>query len=74
MLSWSDPGPEKEKLNLAEILESQVTLYQARAEFQGIRLVLEPLPELKPVLGNRVNVEEVISNLISNALKYTENG
>ena len=65
---------EKEKLNLAEILESQVTLYQARAESQGIRLVLEPLPELKPVLGNRVNVEEVISNLISNALKYTENG
>ena len=65
---------EKEKLNVAKILESQVILYQARAESQGIRLVLEPLPELKPALGNRVNVEEVISNLISNALKYTENG
>ncbi|MFC1580214.1 response regulator [Thermodesulfobacteriota bacterium] len=65
---------EKEKLDLAEILESQVTLYQAKAESQGIRLVLEPLSDLKPVLGNRVNVEEVISNLISNALKYTEDG
>jgi PAS domain S-box-containing protein len=65
---------EKERLDLAEILESQVTLYQAKAQSQGIHLVLDPPPELRPVLGNRVNVEEVISNLISNALKYTEKG
>jgi PAS domain S-box-containing protein len=65
---------ERESLDLDNILESQVALYQARAESRDIRLFLEPLPELDPILGNRVNIEEVISNLISNAVKYTPEG
>ena len=30
--------------------------------------------ELSPVLGNRLNMEEVISNLIRNGIKYTPEG
>ena len=65
---------ERERLDLGSILENQVALYQAKANSRNIRLILEPIPELKPILGNKVNIEEVISNLVSNAVKYTPDG
>jgi PAS domain S-box-containing protein len=65
---------EKEKLNLAEIIEDQVTFHSASAQAKGISLELEPLPELPPVVVNRANMAEVFSNLIGNAIKYTPEG
>lgn len=65
---------EKENLNTAEFLADQVAFYQAKAQAKDIRLELGPLPELPPVLANRSNMEEVLSNLISNALNYTPEG
>jgi signal transduction histidine kinase len=65
---------EKEKLNLKHILEDQVNFYQASAKDKGLDLVLDKIPELPPIMGNRQNIEEVFSNLISNATKYTPEG
>jgi two-component system phosphate regulon sensor histidine kinase PhoR len=65
---------EKENLNIAEFLADQVAFYQAKAQAKDIRLELGPLPELPPVLANRSNMEEVLSNLITNALNYTPEG
>ncbi len=65
---------EKEKLELGEILEAMVDFHRAKARDKGIELVLAPMPQLPPVLGNRHNIEEVISNLVSNAIKYTCQG
>ena len=65
---------EKENLNTAEFLADQVAFYQAKAQAKDIRLELGPLPKLPPVLANRSNMEEVLSNLISNALNYTPEG
>ena len=62
---------EREQLSLAEILEDQVTFHGAASQAKKISLKLEPLPELPPVFANRRNMEEVFSNLISNAIKYT---
>ena len=63
-----------EQLNLGDILEDQVAFHGAKAQAKGISLVLEPLPELAPVFANRRNMEEVFSNLISNAISYTPEG
>ena len=65
---------EREQLNLGEILEDQVTFQGAAAQAKKISLTLEPLPELPPVFANRRNMEEVFSNLISNAINYTPEG
>jgi PAS domain S-box-containing protein len=65
---------EKERLNISEILAEQVAFHRSRAEAKNIRLELDPLPELPPVMGNRYNMEEVLSNLISNAINYTPEG
>lgn len=65
---------EKEQLNLADILADQVAFHSAKAQAKGISLTLEPPVELAPVVGDRRNIEEVFSNLISNAISYTPEG
>ena len=65
---------EKEQLNLADLLEDQVAFHAAAAQAKGISLALEPLPKLAPVFVDRRNMEEVFSNLISNAINYTPEG
>jgi len=65
---------EKENLNMVELLTEQVSFHQAKAQEKEIRLELEPLPKLPPLLGNRQNMEEILSNLITNSINYTPNG
>ena len=65
---------EKEQLNLSDILADQVAFHAAKAQAKGISLELEPLPELAPVFVDRRNMDEVFSNLISNAINYTPEG
>jgi len=65
---------EKEKLDVTGLLGDQVAFYDERARSKGIRLNLVEPPDLSPILGNRFNIEEVLSNLISNAIRYTPEG
>ncbi|MGD9211234.1 MAG: response regulator [Desulfobacteraceae bacterium] len=65
---------EKERLQLAPILIDQVTFYNPKAQSKGITMELESLPELPQIMANRINMEELISNLISNAIRYTPEG
>ena len=65
---------EKEQFNLADILEDQVAFHGATAQAKGVSLALSPLPKLAPVFADRRNMEEVFSNLISNAINYTPEG
>lgn len=44
------------------------------AASRGIRLKAEPLPELPPLLGDEDRLLQVLSNLTSNALRYTPKG
>jgi two-component system phosphate regulon sensor histidine kinase PhoR len=65
---------EKERLHLASLLNEQVGFQLTGARSKGIHLDLEPLSELPPVLANKRSIEEVISNLLTNAIKYTPEG
>ncbi|MEW5721563.1 MAG: response regulator [Thermodesulfobacteriota bacterium] len=65
---------EKERTDLAPLLAGQVEFHRAKAEAKGISLDLAPCPGLPPVLANAGNIEEVISNLITNAINYTPSG
>jgi signal transduction histidine kinase len=59
---------------MGELLADQVDFHNAKAQTKNINLVLEPLSQLPPVLANRSNMEEVLSNLITNAVNYTPEG
>ena len=66
---------EKEKFDIRSLLEEQVAFFQPTAAAKGIKLELDSLPDLPPILANKGNIEEVFSNLITNAINYTpENG
>jgi two-component system, OmpR family, phosphate regulon sensor histidine kinase PhoR len=68
-------NPEKEKLQLTSMLADQALFHLPKAQAKHISLALAPLPDLPPVLANKMNMEEVLSNLIINAINYTpENG
>jgi PAS domain S-box-containing protein len=62
---------ERIKCNMAEILKEQVDFHYQKARAKGIRLELAQLPDLLHVLANKQNMEEVLSNLITNAINYT---
>jgi two-component system, OmpR family, phosphate regulon sensor histidine kinase PhoR len=66
---------EKEKLQLASLLADQAMFHLPKARSRNIALELAALPELPPVLANRLSMEEILCNLITNAIQYTpENG
>jgi two-component system phosphate regulon sensor histidine kinase PhoR len=62
---------EKEQLQLSTLLTDQISFHKPKAQAKAIALELMPLPELPPVLANRMNMEEVLTNLICNAINYT---
>jgi two-component system phosphate regulon sensor histidine kinase PhoR len=62
---------ERTEFDMSEVLKDQVEFHQPKAQAKGIQLKLEPLPDLPPVLVNKQNMEEVFSNLITNAINYT---
>ncbi|MFO8084197.1 MAG: ATP-binding protein [Desulfobacterales bacterium] len=65
---------EKEKLNMSELLSDQVSFHQACAQKAGCPIHLELRDDFLPVVANRQNMEEVFSNLINNAVKYSPQG
>jgi signal transduction histidine kinase/CheY-like chemotaxis protein len=61
--------------NLRELLENVIRLMDRPAESKGLRLYLHIDPGVRlPVRGDPVRVRQVLTNLISNAVKFTEKG
>ena len=61
--------------NLRELLHSVITLMERPAEAKGLHLLLNLDPAVRlPVRGDPVRLRQILSNLISNAIKFTERG
>ncbi|MEO5963486.1 MAG: ATP-binding protein [Thermomonas sp.] len=66
---------ETTTFNLRELLESVITLMERPAEAKGLRLELNIDQGVRlPVRGDPVRLRQILSNLISNAVKFTERG
>ncbi len=65
---------EREELNLEELIKEHVNLYRGEADEKSICLTGRPSEKDLFIMGNRINIEEVVSNLISNAIRYTPAG
>jgi two-component system phosphate regulon sensor histidine kinase PhoR len=61
-----------ESFDLREAVERQVAEFRARGA-RGLRISLEAGPPV-PVEADRARVDQVIANLLDNAIKYTEYG
>ncbi|WP_299978124.1 response regulator [Desulfobacula sp.] len=65
---------EREELDLIELIKDQVVLYRDQANSKSIHLIIKKTRKEIRMMGNRTNIEEVISNLISNAIRYSPDG
>ncbi|MDP1988069.1 ATP-binding protein, partial [Phenylobacterium sp.] len=65
----------EEPFHLAGLLDDVASLWAARAEAKGINLAFsyEGLQD-QWALGDAVRIKQILNNLISNALKFTESG
>ena len=66
---------ETTNFNLRELLENVIRLMDRPAESKGLRLYLHLDAAVRlPVRGDPVRLRQVLTNLISNAVKFTEKG
>ena len=65
---------EKEALNLEGIISDAVEQAMPLIHSRGHLLTIRELPELAVVLGDRKRLVQIVSNLLTNAAKYTPDG
>lgn len=76
LLSQAESGQlvlQKSRLNLSEVARDLVDQFQIPAEAAGVRLGAD-LPEDCAASLDRMQIERLITNLLSNALKFTPEG
>lgn len=61
-------------VDLGSVLTETLELFEAQAREQGISLELAAIPPVPPVPGDRDRILQVLSNLVGNALKFTQAG
>ncbi|BBD07170.1 ATP-binding protein [Desulfovibrio ferrophilus] len=68
-------GIETKVFNLAETLQHLVELFQPTAKKSGIELHSHFDPTIpKEILGDTLRLQQVLNNLVGNALKFTDKG
>ncbi len=74
-LESGDVSLELSRLNIEGPVRHAMMLLEQKAADKGITIDSSEIKEVPPVLGDRGRVEQVLINLLDNAIKYTpENG
>ena len=63
---------DKRPVDLADVARAVAASFEPRFNERGVRLVVETEPAV--VMGDRDRLEQIATNLVANALRYTENG
>jgi len=64
-------GPRSEPCDLGAIVEEVLSLAEADARRQGVRIAQNVAPALPPILGDRVLIAQALLNLVRNAIDAT---
>jgi heavy metal sensor kinase len=76
MISKTKAGvdkPVREKVDLGRLVREACTLFGTMAEDKGLTLICETAENCE-ILGDVRSIQRMISNLLDNAIKYTDSG
>ncbi|MFN2353580.1 MAG: sensor histidine kinase, partial [Desulfopila sp.] len=64
-------GGSREEVDIKALLEEQIHFHEAAAAEKELELRLETSGDLPPLTADKQGLEEVLTNLITNAIKYS---
>ncbi len=56
------------------VLDDLSAMFRQDVERKGLRLIVDDRSEGAPLLGDRARLQQILMNLVSNALKFTDHG
>jgi len=65
---------EREDVDLRMLVENTVNIFEPRAREKGLNLFFEAEGDLPSILGDSFRIEQMVINLVDNAVKYTDKG
>lgn len=77
VLSLAEAGElplTRERIDVAELLADVQTSFSGQAEAAGVALIIAPLSAPLAVTGDAGRLDQVLSNLVANALRHTPAG
>lgn len=63
-----------EEIDVADMVQTLYKEYHPQAEAKGLQFNLDLAPRLPKLLASRLYLEEIMQNLVTNAIKYTKEG
>jgi two-component system phosphate regulon sensor histidine kinase PhoR len=63
-----------EDVNINAVLNDIKDLFETKAKQKNLDFIIDVKTELKPIKADRFKIEQVVTNLVDNAIRYTEKG
>lgn len=65
---------ENSSFSIHDLLQNSIDIFEEKARISSIDLVLEPGGNMDPITADKRKIQQIVFNLLSNALKFTPAG